>query len=36
MQKVFEEDWARTETGKNAATKEQQTKEPATLAAVAS
>jgi phosphatidylserine/phosphatidylglycerophosphate/cardiolipin synthase-like enzyme len=36
MQKVFEEDWALTETGKNAETKEQQTKEPAALAAVAS
>ena len=36
MQKVFEEDWARTDTGKRAETKEEQTKEPATLAAVAS
>jgi len=36
MQKVFEEDWALTETGKSAETKEQQTKEPAALAAVAS
>ena len=36
MQKVFEEDWALTETGKHAETKEQDTKEPAALAAVAS
>ena len=36
MQKVFEEDWARTDTGKRAETNEEQTKEPATLAAVAS
>jgi len=35
MQKVFEEDWARTETGKNAAAKERQ-KEPPTLTAAAS
>jgi len=36
MQKVFEEDWARTDSGKSAEAKEEQTKEPATLAAVAS
>ena len=36
MQKVFEDDWALTETGKNAAAKEPQAKEPDTLAARAS
>jgi len=36
MQKVFEEDWARTDTGKAGSAKEEQTKEPAALTAAAS